>query len=108
VYSIARAIDQGWISPVSYGSVAQAGWSGLTTRVNARGQVEGTCVGTTLASDNVYYYNRPQSVYATHGYGPVLLAAAEMIRLLRNPAIDIQYRLRTYHYVPKTGSVTGP
>ena len=101
VYSIARAINRGWISPVSYGSVAQAGWIGVTTRVNAKGQVEGTCVGTTLASDHVYYYNRPQSVYATHGYGPVLLAGAEMIRLLQNPAIDVQYKLRTYHYVPK-------
>jgi unsaturated rhamnogalacturonyl hydrolase len=101
VYSIARAINRGWISPVSYGSVAQAGWMGLTTRVNAKGQVEGTCVGTTLASDNVYYYNRPTSVWATHGYGPVLLAGAEMIRLLQNPAIDVQYKLRTYHYVPK-------
>jgi rhamnogalacturonyl hydrolase YesR len=101
VYSIARAINAGWISPVSYGSVAQAGWIGITTRVNEKGQVEGTCVGTTLASDHVYYYNRPQSVYATHGYGPVLLAGAEMIRLLRNPAIDVQYKLRTYHYVPK-------
>ncbi len=101
VYSMARAINAGWISPVSYGSAAQAGWIGVTTRVNERGQVEGTCVGTTLASDNVYYYNRPQSVYATHGYGPVLLAGAEMIRLLQNPAIDIQYKLRTYHYVPR-------
>jgi rhamnogalacturonyl hydrolase YesR len=101
VYSIARAINRGWISPVSYGSVAQAGWIGVATRVNERGQVEGTCVGTTLASDHVYYYNRPQSVYATHGYGPVLLAGAEMIRLLQNPAIDVQYKLRTYHYVPK-------
>lgn len=101
VYAIARAINRGWISPVSYGSVAQAGWIGVTTRVNAKGQVEGTCVGTTLASDHVYYYNRPQSVYATHGYGPVLLAGAEMIRLLRNPEIDIQHKLRTYHYVPK-------
>jgi rhamnogalacturonyl hydrolase YesR len=101
VYCMARAIDRGWISPVSYGSVAQAGWIGVTTRVNAKGQVEGTCVGTTLASDHVYYYNRPQSVYATHGYGPVLLAGAEMIRLLQNPAIDVQYKLRTYHYVPR-------
>ena len=101
VYCIARAIDQGWISPASYGSVAQVGWIGVTTRVNAKGQVEGTCVGTTLASDHVYYYNRPQSVYATHGYGPVLLAGAEMIRLLQNPGVDIQYKLRTYHYVPK-------
>ena len=101
VYAIARAINAGWISPVSYGSVAQAGWIGVTTRVGARGQVEGTCVGTTLASDHVYYYNRPQSAYATHGYGPVLLAGAEMIRLLENPAIDVQYKLRTYHYVPR-------
>jgi rhamnogalacturonyl hydrolase YesR len=101
VYCIARAIDRGWISPVSYGSVAQAGWMGVAPRVNARGQVEGTCVGTTFASDHVYYYNRPTSVYATHGYGPVLLAGAEMMRLLTNPAIDVQYRLRTYHYVPK-------
>jgi rhamnogalacturonyl hydrolase YesR len=101
VYGIARAINAGWISPVAYGSVAQAGWIGVTMRVNTRGQVEGTCVGTTLASDHVYYYNRPQSVYATHGYGPVLLAGAELIRLLQNPAIDIQYKLRTYHYVPR-------
>ena len=101
VYCIARAINRGWISPASYGSVAQVGWIGVTTRVNAKGQVEGTCVGTTLASDHVYYYNRPQSVYATHGYGPVLLAGAEMIRLLQNPAIDVQHKLRTYHYVPK-------
>ncbi len=101
VYAIARAINASWISPVSYGSVAQAGWIGVTTRVDARGQVEGTCVGTTLASDHVYYYNRPQSAYATHGYGPVLLAGAEMIRLLQNPGVDVQYKLRTYHYVPR-------
>ena len=101
VYCLAHAIDRGWISPVSYGSVAQAGWIGVTTRVNAKGQVEGTCVGTTLASDHVYYYNRPQSVYATHGYGPVLLAGAEMLRLLGNPKVDVQYKLRTYHYVPR-------
>ena len=101
VYAIARSIDRGWLAPVAYGSVAQAGWMGLTTRVNARGQVEGTCVGTTLASDNVYYYNRPVSVYATHGYGPLLLAGAEMLRLLANPRFEVQYKLRTYHYVPR-------
>jgi rhamnogalacturonyl hydrolase YesR len=101
VYAIARAVNRGWIAPATYGSVAQAGWIGVATRVNARGQVEGSCVGTTLASDNVYYYHRPVSVYAAHGYGPVLLAGAEMIRLLTNPAIDVQYKLRTYHYLPK-------
>ncbi|MES2148284.1 MAG: glycoside hydrolase family 88 protein [Pseudomonadota bacterium] len=103
VYTIAHAINQGWISPATYGSIAQAGWNALATRVNARGQVEGTCVGTTFASDQVYYYNRPTSVDALHGYGPTLLAGAEMIKLIGNPAIDIQYKLRTYHYLPKSG-----
>lgn len=103
VYGIAHAINQGWISPTTYGSIAQAGWVGLTTRINAKGQVEGTCVGTTFASDQIYYYNRPASVYALHGYGPVLLAGSEMITLLKNPKIDIQVKLRTYHYVPKDG-----
>jgi hypothetical protein len=41
------------------------------------------------------------SVFATHGYGPVLLAGAGMIRLLGNDAIDIQYQWRTHHDVPK-------
>jgi rhamnogalacturonyl hydrolase YesR len=106
VYGYAHAINQGWISPTTYGSIAQAGWIGVSTRINARGQVEGTCVGTTFASDPVYYYNRPASVDALHGYGPTLLAGAEMIRLLKNPAIDIQVKLRTYHYVPKDGGAT--
>ena len=105
-YGYAHAINQGWISPTTYGSIAQAGWIGVSTRINAKGQVEGTCVGTTFASDPVYYYNRPVSVDALHGYGPTLLAGAEMIKLLTNPAIDIQVKLRTYHYVPKAGGAT--
>lgn len=102
-YVIAHAVNQGWISPAPYGSIAQAGWAGLQTRITDQGEVEGTCVGTTLAGDMVYYYNRPTSKHALHGYGPVLLAGAEMIKLVTNPSLDIQYRVRTYHYLPKGG-----
>lgn len=105
-YGLARAINQGWINPTTYGSIALAGWMGLTQRVTPAGQVEGTCVGTTLASDQVYYYHRPQSAYALHGYGPVLLAGSEVIRLLENPAFEIQYKLRTYHFVPASEGPT--
>jgi unsaturated rhamnogalacturonyl hydrolase len=105
-YGIAHAVNEGWISPTTYGSIAQAGWVGLSTRVNAQGQVEGTCVGTTFASDQVYYYNRPTSVKALHGYGPTILAGVEMIRMLKNPAFTIETKLRTYHYVPKDGGAT--
>jgi rhamnogalacturonyl hydrolase YesR len=106
VYVFAHAVNEGWISPTTYGSIAQAGWNALSARIDAQGRVEGTCVGTTFASDQVYYYNRPTSTSALHGYGPMLLAGAEMIRLLDNPAFEIQYRVRTYHYVPKDGGRT--
>jgi unsaturated rhamnogalacturonyl hydrolase len=102
-YAIARAVNQGWISPTTYGSIAQAGWIGLSTRINDKGQVEGTCVGTTFASDMVYYYHRPTSVHALHGYGPTLLAGAEVMKMLKNPAFDIEFKVRTYHYLPKQG-----
>jgi rhamnogalacturonyl hydrolase YesR len=100
-YTIAHAINEGWISPTTYGSIAQAGWQALSARINAQGQVEGTCVGTTFASDQAYYYARPTSVHALHGYGPVLLAGAEMIGLITNPKLTVEYKLRTYHYMPK-------
>jgi unsaturated rhamnogalacturonyl hydrolase len=100
VFAIARGINRGWISPVSYGSAAQAGWNALERCVNEKGQVERSCVGTTFASDHVYYYNRPTSVAHGHAYGPMLLAGAEMIRLLENKSFKINRANRAYHYVP--------
>lgn len=100
VYTFAHAINQGWISPTTYGSIAQAGWNALSARINEQGQVEGTCVGTTFAGDQMYYYARPTSVHALHGYGPTLLAGAEMIKLITNPALTVESKLRTYHYRP--------
>ncbi len=82
-YCIAKGINEGWISHV-YGPVAIMGWNAVNTRVLKNGAVDGTCEGTTFASDNTYYYYRGRSIYATHGYGPVLYAGAEMIRLLEN------------------------
>ena len=35
-----------------------------------------------LKMNPAFYYYRPVNVYAAHGYGPVLWAGAEMIRLL--------------------------
>lgn len=82
VYCIARGINNGWLDAISYGPVAQLGWSAVATKINEKGQVEDTCVGTGMAFDPAFYYSRPVNVYAAHGYGPVLLAGAEMINLL--------------------------
>ena len=88
-FSMARAIDKGWIDPVAYGPVALLAWNAVSTKVNARGQVEGTCVGTGMAFDPAFYYHRPTSPFAAHGYGPVLLAGAEMVRLLKGHRLEM-------------------
>jgi rhamnogalacturonyl hydrolase YesR len=82
-FCIARAINRGWIDPLAYGPSLQLAWNAVATKVNAQGQVEGTCVGTGMGFDPAFYYYRPQSVYAAHGYGPVLLAGAEMITIVK-------------------------
>ena len=64
-------------------------WNAVTSKVNEKGQVEGTCVGTGMGFEPAFYCYRPVNVYAAHGYGPVLLAGAEMIRLIENHSIDI-------------------
>lgn len=83
-YCIAHAINKGWIDPIAYGPVANLGWQAVATKINTKGQVEGTCVGTGMAFDAAFYYHRPVNVHAAHGYGPVLMAGAEMIRLIRS------------------------
>ena len=82
-YAMARAIDRGWIDAVAYGPATLLAWSAVTTKVNAKGQVEGTCVGTGMGFDPAFYYHRPTSPFAAHGYGPVLLAGAEIVRMLK-------------------------
>lgn len=83
-YSIARAINRGYVDAQVYGPVVCLAWNAVTIKVNEKGQVEGTCVGTGMGFDPAFYYYRPVNVYAAHGYGPVLLAGAEMIELLKN------------------------
>ncbi len=83
-YAIARAINRGYLDAKAYGPMVLLAWNAITTKVNDKGQVEGTCVGTGMAFDPAFYYYRPISIYAAHGYGPVLLAGAEVISLLKN------------------------
>jgi unsaturated rhamnogalacturonyl hydrolase len=87
-YGFAHAIDRGWIDPVAYGPAALLAWNAAATKVNALGQVEGTCVGTGMGFDPAFYYHRPTSPFAAHGYGPVLLAGAEVLRMLKQQRFE--------------------
>lgn len=81
-YSFAKAINNGWLDYRVFGPITLLGWSALSTQINSKGQVDGTCVGTGMAFDSAFYHYRPISPYAAHGYGPTLLAGAEVIKLL--------------------------
>lgn len=88
-YCIAHACNKGWIDPVTYAPMAMLAWNAVTTKINAKGQVEGTCVGTGMAFDPLFYYHRPVNVYAAHGYGPVILAGAEIYQLVGTNSFKI-------------------
>jgi unsaturated rhamnogalacturonyl hydrolase len=88
VFAIAHGINRGWLDGLAFGPAVSLGWNAVAAKVNAKGQVEGTCVGTGVGWDPMFYMYRPVHVLAAHGYGPVLLAGAEMIGLRRgNPDI---------------------
>ncbi|MEO7976893.1 glycoside hydrolase family 88 protein, partial [Flavobacterium sp.] len=82
-YSIARAINRGYVDKMTYAPCVLLAWNAVASKVNQKGQVEGTCVGTGMGFDPAFYYYRPVNVFAAHGYGPVLLAGAEVILLLK-------------------------
>ena len=88
-YAFARAINRGWIDAKAFAPATLLAWNAVTTKINQKGQVEGTCVGTGMAFDPAFYYFRPTSPFAAHGYGPVLLAGAEILNLLKNKKFEI-------------------
>ncbi len=82
-YCLAHAVNKGWIDAKAFGPVALLGWQAVNSQVNERGQVENVCVGTGMGFDAAFYAYRPVHVMAAHGYGPVIWAGAEMIKLLK-------------------------
>jgi unsaturated rhamnogalacturonyl hydrolase len=88
-YSIARAINRGYVDKMTYAPAVLLAWNAVASKVNEKGQVEGTCVGTGMAFEPAFYYHRPVNVFAAHGYGPVLLAGAEVILLLKENQFEI-------------------
>jgi len=80
-YSIARAVNRGYVDAQMYGPMVNLAWNAVASKVTANGQIEGICVGTGMAFDPAFYAYRPTSVKAAHGYGPTLLAGAEVIEM---------------------------
>jgi unsaturated rhamnogalacturonyl hydrolase len=79
LYGLAMGLRRGWL-PGRMAEAARRGWSGLAAKVDARGGVHDTCIGSRGgAADPVdYWLTRPTKVDDVHAFGPVLLAAVEM------------------------------
>ncbi|HEY4789324.1 MAG TPA: glycoside hydrolase family 88 protein [Bacteroidales bacterium] len=81
VYSIARAINEGWIDK-RYASIALTGWEGLKDSiVTPDGQMKSVCIGTGIQNDLVFYYKRPAKTDDAHGIGSLIEAGIEIIKL---------------------------
>lgn len=78
-YGLAHAAHAGWIDTTNL-TVARHAFAGIATEVNADGAVAGTCIGTGIGQTVAFYRGRPQGADDYHGRGPVLLAAAELLR----------------------------
>ncbi|GGF23119.1 glycoside hydrolase family 88/105 protein [Echinicola rosea] len=88
-YCIAKAVNEGWVDDQAYAPMTLLAWNAVSTKVSDKGQVEGTCVGTGMGFDPAFYYHRPINPYAAHGYGPVIAAGAEIIRMLQMHDFEI-------------------
>lgn len=113
VYAIAHGINQGWLNGRVYGPIATLGWNALSEKITEQGQVEGTCVGTGMGFDPAFYYSRPTSKFAAHGYGTMLFAGAEMIELFKNwfPKMNdsaVHFYTQTQPYTEPIFSIGNP
>lgn len=81
VYSIARAINRGWLDK-RYSSVVRVGWQGIAGKINSLGKVEGICAGTGIENDLRFYYQRPTPLNDIHGLGAIIMAGLEVEKLL--------------------------
>lgn len=78
-YGIARATKRGWIEASNL-AVARRAFAGIAKKVTADGAVQGTCQGTSMATELDYYMKRERPADDPHGWGPVMLAGTEILQ----------------------------
>lgn len=81
-YGIARGVNEGWLDQ-SYAHSAVRGWEALEKKTTDEGDVLDVCASTDVGDLN-FYLNRPRKTGDLHGFGSILLAGAEVSRLVRS------------------------
>jgi len=79
-YSIARAVNRGWIDATNLATARRAFAAITQMEVSATGVISNICPGTSLSTSLTYYTNtQSPKVDDPHGPGPVMLAGAEIL-----------------------------
>jgi rhamnogalacturonyl hydrolase YesR len=78
-YSMALGVNEGWLDE-TYRAAALKGWAALVSRAKPNGVLLDICPGTGQG-DRAHYLGRPRKADDPHGYGPFLMAGAQVLRL---------------------------
>ncbi|MBN2105608.1 glycoside hydrolase family 88 protein [bacterium] len=79
-FSLARGVNRGWL-PQDFAYVAEMGWRGVLSKIDAQASVSDICVGTGIMPSLVFYYKRPAVKNIPMGEGPVLRAGVEILKM---------------------------
>lgn len=82
-YCMARGVRRGWITDSMYTTAILKAWQGIESMIGDEGEVENICIGTMCSNDVNDYLNRPVCTNDTHGLFPVIFAAIEIDKLLK-------------------------
>jgi rhamnogalacturonyl hydrolase YesR len=82
-YGLARGRNEGWLDD-TFTATARRGWTALQTKVTPEGDIVDVCASTDVGKVD-YYAKRPRTQGDLHGFGPFLLAGAEILRLGAGP-----------------------
>jgi unsaturated rhamnogalacturonyl hydrolase len=77
-YSIARAVNRGWIDHTNM-DVARRAFTAVCKNISSSGVISNICTGTSIGDTLSYYVTRPRANDDQRGVGAVMLAAAEIL-----------------------------
>ncbi|MXV17068.1 hypothetical protein GS398_17340 [Pedobacter sp. HMF7056] len=79
--TIARGLNNGWLSKEVYEKCARNGWEAIASAIETDGKVH-ICVGTMSSEDGSYYLTRPKIDDDSHEIIGLIFAGIEMEKLV--------------------------
>jgi rhamnogalacturonyl hydrolase YesR len=79
-YALAVGVNEGWIDAKVSAPAVRKAYLALVARLDAYGNINDVCAGTSKLNDRAYYLNRPRGIGDPHGQTALLWTATELSR----------------------------